>query len=197
MKIRYGEITKDILLTLAVTGIFAVAATSPYFLISITRAIIRYKKYNNKYKNFDEYVLARSLSGLNKNKIIILKEVEGKFTVKLTEKGKRVVKEILFDSMKIEKQKIWDRKWRIVIFDIPENKRRSMRDAMRQKLQKIGFFQLQKSVWACPYPCEKEVQLICEVFDINPFVNIVTAEKIYNDDILRRYFDLTTLCSRS
>ena len=190
MRIRYGEITKDVLLMLAVAGIFAVAATSPNFLINITRAIIKDKKYTKKYSNFNENALARSLSGLNKNKIIILKEIEGKFTVKLTEKGKRVVKEILFDSMKIEKQKIWDKKWRIVIFDIPERKKRVARNAMRWKLQNLGFFQLQKSVWVCPYPCEKEIQLICEVFRINPFVNIVTAEKIYNDDNLRKYFNI-------
>lgn len=190
MKARYGKITKDALLALALVGVFAVAATSPHFLINITRAIIKFKKYNKKYNNFDERTLARSLSGLNKNKIIILKEAGSKFTAKLTEKGKRVVREILFDEMKIEKQKIWDKKWRIVIFDIPENKRRRMRDAMRQKLQKIGFFQLQKSVWVCPYPCEKEIQLICEIFQVNPFVNIITAENIYNDDALRRYFKL-------
>ena len=190
MKIRYGEITKDVLLMLAIAGGFAVAATSPFFLINVTRAIVRQKKYDKKYKDFKEKVLAQSLSGLNKNKIIIIKEKEGKFTVELAERGKKVVKEILFDNMQIEKQKIWDKKWRIVIFDIPERKGRQARNAMRWKLQKMGFFQLQKSVWVCPYPCEKEIQLVCEVFKINPFVNIVIAEQIYNDGNLKKYFKL-------
>ena len=175
MKIRYGEITKDVLLMLAIAGGFAVAATSPFFLINVTRAIVRQKKYDKKYKDFKEKVLAQSLSGLNKNKIIIIKEKEGKFTVELAERGKKVVKEILFDNMQIEKQKIWDKKWRIVICDIPERKGRQARNAMRWKLQKMGFFQLQKSVWVCPYPCEKEIQLVCEVFKINPFVNITLS----------------------
>ncbi len=191
MKIRYGEITKDVLFMLAVAGIFAVAATSPNFLINITKAIIKDRKYKKKYGDLNENSLARSLSGLNKNKIIIIEEKEGKFKVKLTEKGKKVVKEILFDDMKIEKQSVWDKKWRVIIFDIPEKKGKRARDAMRWKLRNMGFFQLQKSVWVCPYPCEKEVQLICEVFKINPFVNIVTAEKIYNDDNLRKYFKLS------
>src|SRR3989344_3862315 len=140
MKIRYGEITKDVLLMLAIAGGFAVAATSPFFLINVTRAIVRQKKYDKKYKDF--------------------------------------------------KEKILDKKWRIVIFDIPERKGRQARNAMRWKLQKMGFFQLQKSVWVCPYPCEKEIQLVCEVFKINPFVNIVTAEQIYNDGNLKKYFKL-------
>ena len=54
----------------------------------------------------------------------------------------------------------------------------------------LGFYQLQKSVWAIPYPCEKEIQFLCELFSINRFVNIITADKIYNDIILRKYFDL-------
>ncbi|OGZ78594.1 MAG: CRISPR-associated endonuclease Cas2 [Candidatus Staskawiczbacteria bacterium RIFOXYB1_FULL_37_44] len=191
MKIRYGEITKDVLLVFATAGVFTIAATSPYFLINLTRAIIRDGGYNKKYRNLKEKVLARSLTGLNKNKIIIFKESEGKFSVKLTEKGKKVAREILFDNMEVEKQKIWDKKWRIIIFDIPERKGRQARNAMRWKLQKMGFFQLQKSVWVFPYPCEKEVQLISEVFKINPFVNIVTAEKIYNDNNLMEHFRLS------
>lgn len=189
MRIRYGEITKDILLLTAGAGFLAIAATSPFFLINIARWIIKNNKYHRR-SNVNEKYLAKSLAGLNKNKIIIIKQEKDKFIVKLTERGRKVVKEIMFEGMQIEKQKIWDKKWRIVIFDIPENKRRRMRDAMRQKLQKIGFFQLQKSVWVFPYPCEKEIQLLCEVFDVNLYVNIITAERIYNDDLLLKRFKL-------
>ena len=188
MKIRYGEFTKDFLLLLAVAGMLAIASTSPYFLINLARLALKDKKFRHKNCKASDMALARSMAGLNKNKIVILKEEKGKFTVKLTEKGKKIVKEIQFDNLKIDKPKIWDGKWRIVIFDIPENKRRHMRDAMRQKLKKIGFYQMQKSVWVFPYPCEKEIRLLCEIFGVNSFVNMITSDKIYNDDALRRYF---------
>lgn len=192
MRKRYSELTKDALLILAAAGLITIAATSPYFLINMARAILKYKKYNKIYNPKNNAMsLAKSLSGLNKNKIIILKEKTDKYTVELTKKGKKVVKEILFDGMKIEKPKKWDKKWRIVIFDIPEKKLGKLqRNLIRAKLQNIGFFQLQKSVWVHPYPCEREVQLICEVYDVNPFVNIITAEKIYNDDLLKKHFAL-------
>lgn len=189
MKARYGKITLDILTVLASLGVLTVVATtSPYFLINIAKWLIRNQKYVSKYKDVDAKKISRSLSGLNKNKIIILKRVGDKFIVKLTEEGKRVVKEMKFENMKIEKLKVWDKKWRIVIFDIPENKSKYVRDMMRQKLQKNGFCLLQKSVWVYPYPCEKEIQLICEVLEINTHVNIITAEKIYNDEYLKKYF---------
>src|SRR3989338_118105 len=149
MKIRYGEFTKDFLLLLAAAGMLAIASTSPYFLINLARLALKDKKFRHKNCKASDMALARSMAGLNKNKIVILKE----------EKGKKIVKEIQFDNLKIDKPKIWDGKWRIVIFDIPENERRRMRDAMRQKLQKIGFYQMQKSVWVFPYPCEKEIRL--------------------------------------
>ncbi len=192
MKNRYGEITKDILLTLALAGVIAVAATSPYFLINVARAIIKYKKYNkNKNYKVSDYNLSKSLAGLNKNKIIILKNEKGKFTIELTEKGKKIVKEILFDDMKIEKPKRWDKKWKIVVFDIPERKLgKQQRNLFRAKLQTIGFYQMQKSVWVCPYPCEKEIRFICEIYEINPHVNIITAEEIYNDIALIKHFKL-------
>ncbi len=190
MRIKYGETVKDFLLILAAAGILVVASTSPFFLINIARALLKNNKRTKK-DNTDEINLARSLAGLNKNKIIIIRRENNKFIVKLTEKGKKIIREIQFRDMKIEPQKIWDKKWRVIVFDIPEKKRRQMRDAMRIKLKLLGFYQMQKSVWVCPYPCEKEIQLVCEIYGINPFVNIITAERIYNDDSLLKYFKLS------
>jgi DNA-binding transcriptional regulator PaaX len=191
MRKRYGEITKDILSTMAVAGLITVAVTlSPNLLYNIAKEIIRIKRKDLKYRNVDARKLSKSLTGLNKNKIIILKEVDGKFIVKLTEKGKKVVEEIQFESMEIKKQKVWDGKWRIVIFDIPEKQMKIARNALRTKLQNLGFYQIQKSVWAYPYPCEKEIQFLCEIFNINPYINIIIAEKIYNDDAMKKHFKL-------
>ena len=63
MRKKYGEITKDVLLTLATGAIIAVAATSPYFLINLARIIAKSKKYNKSHKNFKEKSFARSLIG--------------------------------------------------------------------------------------------------------------------------------------
>lgn len=187
MKERYNTITKEILLTIALAGMVVVASTSPYFLINIARAIIKNKKYKNS-KAVEQKIVA-SLKKLRKNKIIILEEKEGNFIIELTNRGKRKVEEINIDKLEITKQKVWDKKWRIVAFDIPEKKKRG-RDALRQKLQELNFYQLQKSVFVCPYPCEKEILFLSEFFDISNFVNIITADKIYDDIRLKVHFDL-------
>lgn len=186
---RYGEAAREILSYLVLVGAITIAATSPYFLINIARAISRDKKYFKK--RIEDYKIARAFRRLEKNRLIILKELEGgKFTVELTEKGKRKIREIQFDGLAIKKPDFWDKKWRVIIFDIPDKYRRRSRDALRDKLKETGFYQLQKSVWVFPYPCESEIQFLCELFNINPFVNIIVAESLYNDIKLKKYFHL-------
>jgi DNA-binding PadR family transcriptional regulator len=186
---RYGETTREILDYLVLAGAITIAATSPYFLVSLARAILKNKKYFKK--KLEDYKIARALNRLKKNRLIILRELENdRLVVELTEKGKRLVREIKVDELSIEKPGTWDKKWRVVIFDIPDETKRRARDALRDKLKNLGFYQLQKSVWAFPYPCEKEVQFLCELFEITPFVNLIVAESIYNDVWLRKHFQL-------
>lgn len=44
--------------------------------------------------------------------------------------------------MKITK-KDWDKRWRIVVFDVPEELRKG-RDVLHSKLRALGFYELQK-----------------------------------------------------
>lgn len=188
MKERYSIITKEILLMIALAGMIVIASTSPYFLVNIARAIIKNKKYGKN--KINEQKITRSLRKLRESRLIIVKEKQdGKFLIQLTDKGKRKVEEVNIEKLEIKKQKIWDKTWRIIIFDIPDRKKNA-RDALRQKLQELYFYQLQKSVFVCPYPCEKEVHFLCEFFDITSCVNIITAQKIHDDIKLKNHFKL-------
>lgn len=185
---KYQEFTKEVLLYLATAGAIFIAAGSPYFALNITREIIKHRKEFKK--KWTERKITRAVQRLKANRVIILSQENGKFKAELTKKGKRIVEEIKFQELKIEKPKTWDRKWRVIIFDIPESKNRIGRDALREKLKKMDFYLLQKSVWVYPYPCKKEVQFLTELFEITPHVNIITAEKIYDDIKLKKHFKL-------
>lgn len=88
------------------------------------------------------------------------------------------------------KYKKWDKKWRLVIFDIPRELN-VKRDSLRQRLKYMGFFMLQRSVFVFPYPCEVELSDICERLKINDYVDIVTAESIGSkEDELIKLFEL-------
>ena len=84
----------------------------------------------------------------------------------------------------------WDKKWRVVIFDIPEELR-SARKRLRGRLKHFGFFQLQKSVFVFPYPCEKELADICKSLKISNYVDILVAESPgFQEDEIKKFFDL-------
>ncbi len=189
MRARYSELTKEILLYLAAAGAIVLAATSPYVVMQLTQRILQDKNFLAKQQ--EKWKIARLVRNLKRNRVILLKENNnGDDVTELTEKGKRIVKTLQLETLKIRKPKVWDRKWRIVIFDIPEEEWRQGRDALRNKLQQLGFCLIQKSVWVCPWPCENEILFISELWSITPFVNILTAERIYNDIALRKHFHL-------
>lgn len=76
----------------------------------------------------------------------------------------------------IKKQK-WDGLWRIIIFDISEDKK-AVREALRQKLKKFGFFHLQKSVFVFPYDCEKEITALADFFMAKDSIEYITAKTL-------------------
>ena len=188
----YNETTKTILLSFALIGGIIIAASSPYFAANLARKLLDEKFLT---KQIEKWKLARALSTLKKHRLLVLQEKDnGTLVIELSEKGKRVVQEIQVRDLAIEIPAAWDKKWRVAIADIPEKlgklKTRNARDALREKLLGLGFYPLQKSVWAIPWPCEKEVLLLCELFDITKYVNILTADHIYNDIALRKHFHL-------
>ena len=71
----------------------------------------------------------------------------------------------------------WDGKWRVVIFDIPQELHKQ-RIKFRTKLLSLGFSALQKSVFVFPYPCDKELGDICEKLGITDYVDRIVAESL-------------------
>lgn len=53
------------------------------------------------------------------------------------------------------KRKKWDRKWRLVVFDIEEISRKT-RERFRYKLKEVGFGMLQESVFISPYDIARD-----------------------------------------
>ena len=62
------------------------------------------------------------------------------YLIELTPIGKEKAFKHQLNNFKITTPDSWDKKWRIVIFDIPEEKKVA-REILREKLKKIGFLQ--------------------------------------------------------
>jgi len=72
---------------------------------------------------------------------------------RLTPKGRKKVASLDLDPKDALVSPIWDGKWRVVILDLPEE-RKSERDALRYLLKKAGFNCVKNTVWVSPHPFE-------------------------------------------
>lgn len=92
-------------------------------------------------------------------------------------------------DFKLKRPKRWDNKWRVIIFDIPEKKRK-VRDEIRRIFVEAGFIKLQNSVWVYPYDCKDVIGLLKTNFGIGRNMLYVIADRIENDKYLRAEFGL-------
>lgn len=138
----------------------------------------------------DRKQLSDSIRSLYQSKLIDMKEnKDGSIKMILTEKGQKRIVLYNFEQMVIPKPKRWDKKWRIVTFDIPENFKKA-RNALRTKLKDLGFLKYQKSIFIHPYECKDEIDFVIEFFDIRPFVRYIIAENLDNESDFKRRFEL-------
>lgn len=142
------------------------------------------------WKEIDRTTLRRLVKEFKRDRLVDFKEEsDGTISVVLTEKGEKLKINFDIDNMKLKESGKWDRKWRIVVFDIPEKKKRA-REALRMKLREFEFYQLQRSVWVYPYDCEKEISFIAEFFEIRSNLRYIVAERINNEAELKLHFRL-------
>ncbi len=148
------------------------------------------KSARKEWKTIKRKALGRAIRSLYASRLVEGREdPDGTTTLALSENGKKRALAFRIDEMRIKKPAVWDKKWRAVIFDIPE-KRRKVRDALRGHLHKIGFYELQKSVFVHPYPCADEIDFLVEFHQVRAHVRQLTVHTIDNDLHLRRKFSL-------
>ena len=131
----------------------------------------------------------KSLSYLNKKRLVSIAEENGQPIITLSENGKKRILQFNLDQMVIKRPKQWDGCWRVVLFDIPERKKRG-REVLRGKLKKLGFYQLQKSCFVHPFDCKSEIDYISELFEVSPYVNFIVAKEIEGTTQLQKIFNL-------
>ena len=125
-----------------------------------------------------------------KRRGLISRFCEGKESfAEVTGKGRSYLRSKRLQHLAVEKPKIWDKKWRMVIFDIPE-KERAIRDFLRVKLYQIGFLQVQKSVFIYPFECTEEISLICGEHGGRQYIKYMIADILEGeDDIIDQFLD--------
>lgn len=132
----------------------------------------------------------RAIAALYESRLVSTrKEKDGSYTLTLNEDGRKRALTYNLENMHIPEPVKWDGNWRVVLFDIPEDKR-SERDSLRTRLLNLGFFELQRSVLVHPFECYDEIEFLIELGDVRPYVRFIRAHHIDNEPHLRKFFRL-------
>ena len=104
---------------------------------------------------------------------------KGQPYLRLTSRGKSKLVQH-FPLFKFQKRK-WDRKWRVLFFDIEEKNKRT-RDLFRGRLYELGFGKLQQSVYISPFPIEEEMREFIESLGLKEKVYLLVSPKLLVGD---------------
>lgn len=183
------NITKRIILGLFLAGGIIVAATDPRFSHKTLPRIIKLIRYKYKSKK-EKNKISSTFYRLKKNNLIEVNYKGKQIFISLTEEGKKRAGKYQIDNLKIKKDIKWDGKWRVLIFDIKE-KDKLKREALRGKIIELGLYQLQRSVWVCPYNFLPEIEIIRDFFNFSQSeMQTIIASKIENDAKIKSFFGL-------
>lgn len=173
-----------ILGTLAVAGVVVVAAAAPNVLQLLKRADPDWILKRDPRRRLRE-----TLSRMKRKGLVKFEVHNGRNLPHLTVEGKREARRLSVGMLQLKRPIRWDRKWRIVIFDIPE-KRKGLREHVRRMVSSMGFYRLQDSVWVFPYDCEEVVALLKLDLKIGKDLIYIIADAIEFDKPLRQHFEL-------
>lgn len=179
-EVRRSKINSAIITTISVAGMLAVVAVAPNVLTLLGKTKLIGQRKQKIQSSFNK-LLSRGY--------LVLERDRGVVRVRLTKKGEWFAARIGEGKLLPKKPKRWDGKWRMLIFDIPENRRRS-RAQIRLTLADLGFYRLQDSVWVYPYDCEDFIAVLKIDMHLGKDALYVIADKIENDKKLKSQFGL-------
>jgi len=164
-KEKLGEITWDILGTIARTP----EALAMAFLDNNSL-----RKNLPSEKEFLSDRLIEYLRNLKKSGYIEIEKINGSSSVRLTTKGK-------IKNMENPDNNQSDGQLRILSYDIPEAES-GKRQHFCRIIRRIGFKQLQKSLWICQFNKADEIDLVIDELQIRKYVAYFIANKSNVDE---------------
>ena len=136
--------------------------------------------------SLNERQLRKAISYARQYGWVELREDSQGIQIAITKKGKLRWQRLQLDQPLPRGR--WDKKWRIVIFDISSTLP-TERNAFRESLKKLGFKQLQRSVWITPFPCLKEISALRTLYALTIHqIKLIEAPEFEGDSDFRQLF---------
>ncbi len=177
-KSKRKNINGLILNTIAIAGVISIAVVAPNVIGAMGKlGLLPGKRQKEIINRARDRLLSQGL----------LSRENGQLRV--TKKGEQVLRSDS-DFLRLHHTpKRWDGKWRLLAFDIPE-RRRTLRDKIRNTLRTIGFVRLQNSMWVYPHDCEDLIALLKVDFKVGKDMLYLIVEEMEGSAELKRSFGL-------
>lgn len=133
----------------------------------------------------DLYAFNRSIKNMADLGLLETKKSDNEIYIRITAKGRQKLTSLKLENKKGLVSKNWDGRWRIILLDLPEN-RKSERDSIRYLLKKAGFVCLKNSAWISPYPFEHLFENIKKDLKLTNEIIIITTNSV--DTASEKYF---------
>lgn len=132
-------------------------------------------------KGWSKEKTSRYFSSLQRRGYLVVDNTHSAESVKFTDKAKLTLVEEIAASLSP------DGAYRFVSFDIPETKR-NQRDTFRRYIKKLGFFQIQKSLWVSDKNIGELLQLAAYKCHIEEYMIYIVSSSTDIDGILAAKF---------
>ncbi|MCI0597502.1 CRISPR-associated endonuclease Cas2 [Candidatus Parcubacteria bacterium] len=170
------NLQKALLMSIGAVGVISVALIAPNVLKLLPRTFVNPRPR-----------IRRSLAGLKHAGLVAFEKTARGTYLRITSAGRLALARLCANTANTKRR--WDRKWRVVMYDVREPKKR-LRARVREFLRAYGFMRLQDSVWVYPYDCEDVVTLMKANFRMGREVLYMIVDSIENDGWIRLHFKL-------
>ncbi|MCX6784305.1 MAG: hypothetical protein NT141_04580 [candidate division WWE3 bacterium] len=181
--------TKEVIEMVGAGAFLAASLIAPKFS-TVFKSVIKDWDAPEPWRRFNIPYLKRTLGRLEKQKLVTIREENGSSVVEITASGRRKILKFSLNAIEIKVPKSWDRTWRLVSYDIP-NEERVLRMEVAEYLKAWGFYQLHESVYLHAYACEKEVEFLREYLRVGQYLRIFMVNRIENDQPFRDFFGIS------
>jgi len=130
-----------------------------------------YRKFKNR-REFNKLIYY-----LKKNNFIKVESLKGRRALLLTKEGKNKAIKASFKIEDSKRKNRKDGKWIMIIFDIPQNRKRD-RSLLRSVLKNLGYKLFQQSVWITPYDVFEKTEKSLQFYSLDKYVRIFLVNEI-------------------
>lgn len=178
MKKERGEVAQVVLVLLIGAGVLAALALAPGIGAALKLIDPNPRKAMQKAE--------RSLRSLVRGG----KVVKTSSGYRVTKDGELELVRRKFKRYQFPTTFVWDKKWRVICFDIPE-KRKYVRHILQQKLAEIGCYRMQDSVFVSPHKCADILKLAHDAFYLHKYVRGMVVTQVDDEQALLGRFKLS------